>query len=224
MATPDVERDKLFDHEYDGIREYDNPMPGWWVWLFVGSVLFCLPYTMWYHFGKGPSIHEKLDAEIAAYGQQLMEQYGDLEATAGNITSMMDNEPAMAAMDSLFKGRCAACHQANGSGSTGPNLTDDYFINVNEITDIADILRDGVVERGMPAWGEQLTPTQIVLLSAYVANMRGQNLPGKAPQGKEIAPWPDAPAEGDADGEGDTEAAEDDDQVAMEDSREAGAQ
>ena len=212
MATTDVERDKLFDHEYDGIQEYDNPMPGWWVWLWIGTILFCLPYVMWFHLGKGPSIHDRLDAEIAAFGQQLIETFGELEPTADNLTAMMEQEAAMAAMDSLFKGRCAACHQANGSGSTGPNLTDDSYINVNEITDIPDIITNGVIERGMPAWGEQLTQTQIVLISAYVANLRGRNLEGKAPEGDEIAPWPDPPAD-DAGDEG--ESADGDDQVAM---------
>lgn len=219
MATPDVERDKLFDHEYDGIQEYDNPMPGWWVWLWIGTIVFCLPYTMWYHWGKGPSIHDKLDAEIAAYGQQLIEKFGELEPTADTITSMMEQEAAMAAMDSLFKGRCAACHQANGSGSTGPNLTDDHYINVKEITDIATVLQDGVIERGMPAWGEQLTQTQIVLLSAYVANLRGRNLDGKAPQGNVIDPWPAPPADDGEEGEG--ESVDGGDQVAM-GGREAG--
>ena len=80
------ERDKLFDHEYDGIREYDNPLPRWWLWLFIISIVICYPYILYYHFGPGKSVHEALEAEIAAYAGQLMATYGELQPTTPTIT------------------------------------------------------------------------------------------------------------------------------------------
>ncbi len=193
MAQHDDERDKLFDHEYDGIREYDNPMPGWWVWLFILTVLFAYPYVLHYHFGKGPSLEENLEKEIEAYANMLMAQYGELEPTRATILEYKENETAMIGMAGLFKGRCAQCHLADGSGNVGPNLTDDHWKNVEKVTDIPDIIRNGLVSLGMPAWGDRLTETQIVLLSSYVAGLRENPVAGKAPEGDALPAWSEIP-------------------------------
>jgi cytochrome c oxidase cbb3-type subunit 3 len=190
----DQERDKLFDHEYDGIREYDNPMPKWWIYIFLGTAIFCYPYIIYYHFGQGPSVHDQLEAERQAYAQQLLATYGDLQPDESTLVQYMHDDVAMTGMAGLFKGKCAQCHLADGSGSVGPNLTDDRWIHVKQITDIADILTEGKAGKGMPAWGDRLTQTQIVLLSSYVAQLSAKPVPGKEPQGDPIAPWPEAPA------------------------------
>lgn len=194
MSESQDTRDKLFDHEYDGIREYDNPMPGWWVWLFVASVVICFPYVLYYHSGNGPSVEDRYEGELAAFAEQLMATYGDLQPDDETILRFMGDDVAMAGMGSLFKAKCARCHQADGGGGVGPNLTDQHYLNVKSLTEIPTILVEGVIEKGMPAWGDQLSTTQIVLLTSYVARMRGTNVPGKAPQGDLIPPWPDAPA------------------------------
>lgn len=191
MAVDEPGRDRLFDHEYDGIREYDNPMPRWWVWIFGLTILFCFPYVLHYHFGRGPSIEERLEMEKEAYANMLIATYGDLEPDVPTLVRYMEDDVAMTGMASLFKGKCAQCHLADGSGSVGPNLTDDHWINVDGIGDIPRILREGVTGKGMPAWGEQLTETQIVLLSSYVARLRSEPLEGKQPQGEAIPPWPE---------------------------------
>ncbi|UCD75939.1 MAG: c-type cytochrome [Phycisphaerales bacterium] len=185
------DRDRLTGHDYDGIEEYDNPLPGWWVWLFTLTIIFAIPYVMWYHLGAGPSIQDNLDAEVEAYGAQLLAIYGDLQPDAPTILDLRSDQAAMAGMAGLFKGKCAQCHVADGSGDVGPNLTDDYWINVRDVTDIATVLTQGVVAKGMPAWDRQLTQTQIVLLSAYVAQLRDNPVAGgKAPQGEFVEPWP----------------------------------
>ncbi len=194
-------RDKLFDHEYDGIREYDNPMPAWWVWMFVLSVLFAFPYVLWYHIGNGPSILDALEAEQAAYAEKLLATYGDLSVDEPTILRMMEDENAMLAMKGLFKGKCSQCHLADGSGSVGPNLTDDHWKNVKGVVDIAEVIRTGITTKGMPAWGDQFTETQLVLVSSYVAHLRNTPLDGKAPEGDPIPAWPDAPAASEATGD-----------------------
>ncbi len=195
-STTNDTTDPLLDHEYDGIREYDNPMPGWWVWMFILTTLFAVPYVMWYGMGLGPSIHDNLEAEQVAFAEQLMAMYGDLEADQPTIITYMNEDAAMIGMSSLFKNKCAQCHRADGRGEVGPNLTDDYWVHVNTIVDIAEVIETGRDDKGMPAWGDKLSKTQIVLLSSYVAQLRRQPLEGKDPEGKEIAPWPDeAPGE-----------------------------
>ncbi|MCP3903919.1 MAG: cytochrome C oxidase Cbb3 [Planctomycetes bacterium] len=191
--TDDPQRDKLFEHEYDGIREYDNPMPGWWVAIFWLTILFAFPYITWYHVGKGDSVHDNYEAELAAYAQQLLATYGELEADEPTILRFMDDSVAMTGMASLFKSKCTQCHLADGSGNVGPNLTDDHWINVKTLTDIYSVINEGVIAKGMPEWQGKLTDTEIVLLSAYVAQLRRNPLPDKAPQGDPIAAWPEAP-------------------------------
>ncbi|RMG47927.1 MAG: cytochrome C oxidase Cbb3 [Acidobacteria bacterium] len=190
MSSREPERDKLFDHDYDGIREYDNPLPRWWVFIFVGTILFCFPYVVYYHFTPGRTIYDALDREVAAYADKLLATYGELTPDEDTILRFMDDDVAMTGMASLFKGRCAQCHLADGSGNVGPNLTDDSWIHVKTLTDIPRVIKNGVPLKGMPAWGERLTDTQIVLLSAYVARLRRNPVPGKAPQGEVIPPWP----------------------------------
>jgi cytochrome c oxidase cbb3-type subunit III len=193
MANDDPDRDVLLDHGYDGIREYDNPMPGWWVWLFVGTIVFSFLYVLYYHVGIGPSIHARLEAEKAAYGEMIIDRFGQLTPDEQTIAMLMRDENVMNSMAGLYRGRCAQCHAANGSGGVGPNLTDDYYLRVRTLPDIARIISQGVVDRGMPAWEDQFSETQIVLLSAYVAQLRGTN-PGRGTeaQGERIAPWPEA--------------------------------
>ena len=192
-SEPLSEEELLLDHEYDGIREYDNPLPGWWIWLFIGSILFCLPYVMWYHLGQGDSIDALYNKELAAYNESVLRQFGLLEDDQATLLKTMEDEAALASMAPLFKGKCAQCHRADGSGDIGPNLTDDSWLHVGQLTDIPSILRNGVPEKGMPAWGAKFSQTQIVLLSSYVAKLRSHPIKppaGKGPQGEPIAPWP----------------------------------
>jgi cytochrome c oxidase cbb3-type subunit 3 len=193
MAETGTEKDRLLDHEYDGIREYDNPLPGWWVWLFWATIIFCIPYVMWYHLGVGPSIHDKLDDEIAAYGEQIIATFGELAPDEQTIVAYMDRPEAMAAMASLFKGKCAQCHMADGSGSVGPNLTDNRWINVTQAADIATVIaQGGRPGKGMTAWEGQISETQIVLLSSYVAQLGRNPVDGKPaePDSRVVDPWP----------------------------------
>lgn len=188
--------DQVFDHEYDGIREYDNPLPRWWVTLWVLSIVFAFPYILYYHVGVGPSIYDNLEAENAAFAAMLLDTYGELAVDEGTILTFMHDETAMAGISGLFKGKCAQCHLADGSGNVGPNLTDDHWVNVTQVTDISQIMIDGLATKGMPAWGDRLTETQIVLLSAYVAGLRNDPIEGKPAEGDLLPPWPDPPPPG----------------------------
>lgn len=186
--------DPLLDHDYDGIREYDNPLPGWWVALLWGSVIFSVVYLFYYHSGvEGRSIHDDYQGELAVFAAQLIEQYGELEADPETILKFTNDNVAMAGMGSQFKARCAQCHAGDGGGNIGPNLLDDSYINVKTVADIYRVIKEGVVAKGMPAWGAQLSETQLVLMSAYVAQLRGKGPGSKAAEGNAIAPWPPAP-------------------------------
>lgn len=191
-----ADEERLLDHEYDGIREYDNPTPGWWHAIFFGVFLFSVFYLM-VTIGneKHTPEHEHRTASLA-WTRQMFGTLGDLEVNEENLVRYYADESEayagrwMPFAESLFMGKCASCHRADGSGDVGPNLTDDAFIHIDTVTDIADVIRDGAKGGAMPAWGNQLHPNEIVLLSSYVASLRAQQLPGKGPEGDIIEPWP----------------------------------
>lgn len=181
----------LTDHEYDGILEYDNPVPAWWHWLFFGSFVFSIFYLMYYMSGvPGRTLAENHATAVAQAQETLLADLGMLQPDQKTILEYMDSKEWMAYAGSVFAGNCAQCHGANAEGQVGPNLTDDAYINVKQITDIATVISNGANNQAMPAWGQQFHPTQITLLSSYVATLRGQNIPGKSAEGEVIPPWP----------------------------------
>lgn len=181
-------QDDLLDHEYDGIREYDNPTPGWWNWLFFLTFVFSIGYFIHYHLGDGVSVEEAYAMEMkqareAAEKRALAEG----EITEETIQAAMSSESAVAAGKEKFVQNCAACHGQQGEGQIGPNLTDAYWIHGDgSLMSIKDLVANGVAEKGMPAWEKQLTREELVRVVAYVGTLRGKNIPGKEPQGDKV--------------------------------------
>ena len=188
--------EELLDHNYDGIQEYDNPTPGWWHGLFWLSIVFSFFYWMYFHVGAGWTIEEEHSAAVARRVRMLYGELGTLADDEATLVQYMYEPDWLKVGEAIFVKDCAQCHQKDGSGINGVNLTDDHYKNVRKITDIPSIVRIGANNGAMPAWGTRMHPNDVVLVSSYVATMRGQNLPGRAAEGDVIPPWPDpAPAE-----------------------------
>jgi len=191
--NPELEP-KILEHDYDGIREYDNPLPRWWTWILWATVVFSVPYWMYYTIGHGESLDQSYEMETAAFYAGLVERLGDIQPDEATLVRLSRDEGFMVTGRVLFRSNCATCHTADGGGGTGPNLTDDTYINVKRIEDIYRVIHDGVVAKGMPSWN-QLGQPQLVVLAAYVASLRGTTPAAAKPsQGDRIAPWPAAPA------------------------------
>jgi cytochrome c oxidase cbb3-type subunit 3 len=179
----------LLDHEYDGIREYDNPMPNWWVLVFWATFVFSLGYIFHYHVsGHGDSVAEEYAGDLSrAREQRAREMLGE-SVSEDALAKVMGDTALVADARPLFLERCAPCHADKGQGNIGPNLTDGYWLHgKGTLMDIYTVVRDGVPAKGMPAWGQQLTPIEQRNLVGLIGSLRGQNLPGKPPQGVEIA-------------------------------------
>ena len=190
----------LLDHNYDGIQEYDNPTPGWWHIIFIGSVIFSFLYVQVYIFGPGASAEDKYDVEVARHYQRLFADVGELAADEPTILRLMHDpemQRFMPVAEAIFSSKCAACHGSLAQGGTGPNLTDDSYINVKSLEDIAKVIKEGARAGAMPAWEARLHPNQVALLTAYVATLRGRNVPGKSPEGETPPAWPAPPAASD---------------------------
>ena len=184
------ESDKILEHDYDGIREYDNPLPGWWMLLFWATIGFSVWYVVYYHMGHGESVQEQYEREMLALydlqTKQLLKLGPITDTMIGGFAAKPD---MMASASALFAQRCAVCHGQFAQGNIGPNLTDDYWLHGGRPTDIYRTITEGVPAKGMIAWKSQLGAGQILALAAYVGTLHGSNPPNpKAPQGDLVAP------------------------------------
>jgi cytochrome c oxidase cbb3-type subunit 3 len=187
----------LLEHEYDGIAEYDNPTPGWWHTIFLGSVLFSAFYFFFFTFSPMAWTEEGQLAEAQRREfQKLFAEIGELEADQETILTLMGDPQWMPVAEGIFATNCVSCHASDGRGLVGPNLTDDHYKNVTDIVGLADVIQNGAANGAMPPWGNRLHSNEVVLLAAYVADMRGQFLDGpRGPEGDIIPAWPPKPVE-----------------------------
>lgn len=193
-----MENSALTDHAYDGIQEFDNPLPGWWKWMFVGSIVFSVFYVMYFHIGApGRSVADQYDTALAANTLLQFKEIGDLEPTADNIMLYANKKSWLSVGQTVYKTNCISCHGRDGEGKVGPNLTDQFYKNVRKVEDIARVINQGAGNGAMPAWSNRLHPNEIVLVAAYVASLRGAKTAGegKGPDGVEIPAWPEPPVE-----------------------------
>jgi cytochrome c oxidase cbb3-type subunit 3 len=185
MAEHDENKDRLLNHLYDGIQEFDNPLPKWWVAIFWISIILTPFYIIYYHGGEGRSAVDKYNAAVLAhFDKQAEELLAMGPITEGTLAGFQSDEAKMAGAAQLFVSKCSSCHGMRGEGNIGPNLTDEYWIHGGRLTDIYRTITDGVPSKGMLAWGKQMGLGDILSLSAYVGTIRGADPSGaKKPQG-----------------------------------------
>ncbi|RLA60535.1 MAG: nitrogen fixation protein FixP [Epsilonproteobacteria bacterium] len=184
------EQDKsvLLDHDYDGIQEFDYPLPFWWIMTFVLTTLFGVPYIIYYNFMDGPTLKQEANIELEALNQ-LRTSYA---VKMANFEQ--DTYAAVMADDGVNKGQeiflenCSPCHLESGGGDIGPNLTDNYWLNAKGTKEtIYEVILNGREDKGMPIWREDLTKEEIYAVTSYVMTLVGTNIEdAKEPQGELI--------------------------------------
>lgn len=204
-ATPvEEEEDILLDHNYDGIKELDNHLPPWWKWLFYISIVWSLVYLLVYHvFDLLPLSAEEYDRSIAKAEAALEAQKASTPTAAideNNVTVTTD-ESDLTQGETIFKRQCAVCHQPDGGGNVGPNLTDNYWLHGGSIKNIFHTIKYGVPEKGMISWESQLGPTEMRDVASYIKVKLVGSQPAnpKEPQGELYDPSTEeqAPVESD---------------------------
>jgi cytochrome c oxidase cbb3-type subunit 3 len=186
-APIEQEADILLDHDYDGIKELDNALPPWWkygfyITIFI-AVIYILKFEVW-HTGMNPT--EEYNAEMTA-GKAQVNAYlaASKENVDENSVVALTDAPALAAGKEIFGKTCVACHLADGGGSVGPNLTDEYWIHSGGIADIFKTLKYGWPDKGMQAWASTYSPVQLQQIASYVMSLKGTKPANpKAPQGE----------------------------------------
>lgn len=183
--------DIVLDHEYDGIQEYDNPLPGWWKQIFWVSIYFAVFYALYHHFGMfgGQTIHASYQAQYTdwAYKRYKIQKAFDALPLEQQFKKAMKNEKNLAAGKKIFAGSkaaCYSCHGKEGQGTMlGPNLTDNYWVTMGAVKRpegprLRDLFR--VITKGgrplkaMPAWEKKLSAMERVQVALFVASLRGK--------------------------------------------------
>ena len=176
--------DNLMDHDYDGIKELDNPPPNWIMAIFYITIAFSFYYGLYYFVLDGPSQDEEYLIKSAEHDAK----YASINADTGPLVLLTDDESIAEGKDLYVQMNCAACHGALGEGNAiGPNLTDEYWLHGCDFDAIFDIIKNGKVTKGMTAFKNQMTDVQIQKLTSYmISDMVGSNPPNaKDIQGKE---------------------------------------
>ena len=183
------EQDIVMHHEYDGIRELDNSLPPWWVWLFYGTIIWGVVYFVNVHVIK---IWPDQDTE---YRNEMVQAKADVDAYLATMADQVDEntmtqstDPAMLAQGAtIFAANCTPCHGTalEGKEGLGPNLTDDYWKHSGGAKDIFRVIKYGVPEKGMISWKSQLKPIEIAALTDFIMSKHGSDPPNaKAPEGE----------------------------------------
>ena len=173
-------------HEFDGIKELDNPPPSWLMYMFYITIIISVVYWGYYHaFGEGPNQYEEYEMEVAAASAIMDARAAQLPPEATTAST----DPAdLAAGKALFAAKaCFACHGMNGEGNAiGPNLTDDFFINGCDFESTVKVIKNGVPAKGMTPYEGQLSQKEMEQLATYIGSLRGSNpANAKEPQGEE---------------------------------------
>lgn len=179
----------LLDHAYDGIREYDNPMPSWWRMIFVGSVVFAGFYALYFHaVDWGRTNDEVYRASLTSYSaKRAMRAPGGPTVTEDMLSSGANNGELVGHGKDVFDVKCIGCHAAGGKGQIGPNLTDGFQLHGTTRIDLFNTIYGGAAGTPMIAWSEQLGADDLLAVATYVSSLRGTNAPGgKPPQGKPV--------------------------------------
>ncbi|MEX0323466.1 MAG: cbb3-type cytochrome c oxidase N-terminal domain-containing protein [Puniceicoccaceae bacterium] len=173
MSTPKKpEDDKLRPHVYDGIQEYDNRLPNWWLWTFYGAVIFTVLY--WFSFYNAETMstdQERIDAQMAAVEAARLAEMKDLNNET--LWAMSQNTNFTLPGAEIYKEKCLACHGPDlkaGPGLAGVSLVDDEWKWGNQPMSVYAMVINGSpdTKSGMQAWVNELGPAKVSQVVAYV--------------------------------------------------------
>ena len=181
------EGELLLDHDYDGIKELDNNLPPWWVYLFYICIAFSVIYLVRYEVMDGDDQEMELQKEMA----QAQIDIAEYKKTAPDLmdektVTLLTDAESLAAGKEVFAANCVACHRADAGGQIGPNLTDDQWILGGGIKEVFRTLMNGGRDgKGMISWKGTLKPKQMQEVASYVLSLKGSNPKDpKAPEGE----------------------------------------
>lgn len=171
----EAEDQLILNHDYDGIKELDNALPPWWVWLFYICVFFAVGYMIRFQILNEYTQLDELNIENEIAAIQIEEyRKNNTDLIDTNTVKYKNDENTLSEGKEIFTTNCAACHRADGGGGIGPNLTDDHWILGGGIKNIFNtITQGGRPGKGMVAWKGTLTSFEIQSVASYIISLDG---------------------------------------------------
>ena len=176
----------LLAHDYDGIKELDNNLPPWWVYLFYGCIIFGIVYLVRFEMMGGDNQEMELKNEMAQAKIEVAEYLKTAPDLMDEKSVTLLTDPAdLKIGKAIFTTNCVACHRADAGGQIGPNLTDKNWILGGGIKNVFHTITNGGRDgKGMISWKGTLKPKEIQKVSSYVLSLQGSNPKDpKAPDG-----------------------------------------
>jgi cytochrome c oxidase cbb3-type subunit 3 len=180
-------RDELLDHDADGIREFDNALPRWWLYGFYLTIAFAIAYLVNYQLLAEPLVGRhgmiaEYQAELDAASRTAALRPAATKAALPRLT----DADSLARGKAIFEGPdnvCFSCHRADLGGLVGPNLTDDLWLHGCDMADVTASITSGYPLKGMLPFGvgKPLTDAQVQELASYVLSKRGSAPPDPKP-------------------------------------------
>lgn len=186
QEVDDVTKIKYFGgHEYDGIKELDNPLPPWLKYIFYITIVISFSYLILLFVFEDASLVQKKEYGKEMAAARAKTEVEVKEEATKTAAAPLSQEQIMADGKSIYDKTCLVCHGKFGEGLVGPNFTDEYWIHGGKPEDLHKVIVEGVLEKGMIAYKSQLNPKQIDHVIAYILSLQGTNPPNpKAPQGE----------------------------------------
>lgn len=181
-------RDELLDHDVDGIHEFDNDLPRWWLYGFYVTIAFAAIYLVNFHVLSEPLVGApgavaEYEADLAAHPKAA----GPPSPSGGVATIAVLTDPhELAEGKKIFESQthpCVACHRADLGGLVGPNLTDDAWLHGCSLGEVVASIRTGFPTMGMVPYGggPALSDRELQELGSYILSKRGSNPAGPKP-------------------------------------------
>ncbi|WP_075590285.1 cbb3-type cytochrome c oxidase N-terminal domain-containing protein [Labilibacter marinus] len=179
--------DDIESHDYDGIKEQNNPAPFWITLLFLVTIGFSLFYVVHY-FGYPGNERDQASEYAKSVAEFEAEQAKLKAANKANMPELSEAEMIAQGKELYVKNACMACHGASGEGNTiGPNLTDNHWINGCSVEDVMGVIANGRPTKGMTPYKSMMTEEEIKYVAVYILNDLVGSSPAnpKDPQGEE---------------------------------------
>ena len=180
------EEQLLLAHDYDGIKELDNTLPPWWVYLFYGCICFGIVYLVRFEIMGGDNQEMELKKEMS----QAKIEVAEYLKTAPDLmdeksVTLLTDPEELKIGKAIYTTNCVACHRTDAGGQIGPNLTDKNWILGGGIKNVFHTITNGGRDgKGMISWKSTLKPKEIQHVASYVLSLQGSNpIDPKAPDG-----------------------------------------
>ncbi len=181
----EAETEIILDHNYDGIRELDNKLPPWWVYMFYGTIIFAIVYVVRFEVYGDYTQAEEYEQQVAQAEIEIEEYKRTAKDLVDvNTVSLLTDASDINAGKTIFQANCVACHMADGGGGIGPNLTDEYWILGGGIKNVFNTISEGGRDgKGMVAWKQNLKPAEMAQVASYILT----EINGKTPANPKAA-------------------------------------